>query len=77
MVEPFLDPGEVTVGTAVHIDHVASAEIGQSVTVLAELVAVRRRRLVFRVEGRCGRTVIGRGLHERAIIERSSFPASS
>ncbi len=76
VVKPFLAEGEVTVGTSVHIDHVAAAEVGRSLTVLAELVTVRRRRLVFRVEGRVGRTVIGRGLHERAIVERTAFAAA-
>ena len=76
-VQPLLDPAEVTVGTSVHIDHVASAKIGETVTVLAELVAVRKRRLVFRVEGRCGKIVVGRGLHERAIVDRAAFTTSS
>jgi fluoroacetyl-CoA thioesterase len=72
-VKTLLEVGDVTVGTAVHIDHVGSARVGQSVTARAELVLVRRRRLVFRVEGRCGRTVVGRGLHERAIVNEAEF----
>lgn len=69
-VAPFLGTNELTVGTAVYIDHVAAAEVGNRVSVVAELVSIRKRRLVFRVEGRCGRTIIGRGIHERAVITR-------
>ncbi len=73
LAKPFLDAGEVTVGTSVHVDHLGTAEAGQSLSVLAELVSVRKRRLVFRVEARCGRTVVGRGLHERAVVDMASF----
>jgi fluoroacetyl-CoA thioesterase len=72
-VKPLLVNDEITVGTAVHVDHVAAAYVGQEVVVRVELVSVRGRRLVFRVEGRCGKSVIGRGLHERAIVNGAKF----
>lgn len=68
---PFLDANELTVGTAVYIDHLAAVEVGSRISVVVELVSIRKRRLVFRVEGRCGRTIVGRGIHERAVISRS------
>ncbi len=75
-MKPSLDAGEITVGVAVHVDHVASARVGQVVAVRAELVSVRGRRLVFRVEGRCGKIVVGRGLHERAVVNEKEFLAA-
>jgi predicted thioesterase len=32
---------------------------------------------MFRVEGRCGKTVIGRGLHERAVVDAQTFLATA
>jgi predicted thioesterase len=67
-VKDLLLPGEVTVGTGVFIDHLAAAYTGDQIDVVAELVSIRGRRLVFRVEGRSGKTVVSRGLHERATV---------
>ncbi|MGE0803451.1 MAG: thioesterase family protein [Lautropia sp.] len=75
-VAPRLAAGTLTVGTAVHVDHLAAAKAGDELTTRAELVAVRGRRLVFRVEGRCGRTLVSRGLHERAIVDAKAFVES-
>lgn len=76
-VRPLLNDEEVTLGTSVHIDHLASAKVGEAVKVTAELVSVRGRRLVFRVEGRCGRVVVGRGLHERVVVNEKQFVAAN
>jgi fluoroacetyl-CoA thioesterase len=76
-LQPLLADSEITVGTSVHVDHMASARVGEKVKVSAELVSVRGRRFVFRVEGRCGKTVVGRGLHERAMVDRDEFLAAN
>lgn len=72
--EPLLPEGELTVGTAVHVDHLAPARIGECVHVRAQIVAVRHRRLVFRVEATT-HSVIARGVHERAIVNKQAFKA--
>jgi fluoroacetyl-CoA thioesterase len=72
---PFLEEGATTVGTSVHVDHLATARVGELVTSLAELVSVRGRRLVFRIEARRGTTPIARGLHERAVVDKKEFQA--
>lgn len=71
--EPLLSDGELTVGTAVHVDHLAATRIGEQVRVHVELVSVRGRRLVFRVEARSGKTAVARGVHERAVINKTEF----
>lgn len=75
-VKPLLEADKLTVGTAVHVDHLAATKVGEQVHVRAELVAVRGRRLVFRVEARSGSTVVARGLHERAIVNKKEFEAA-
>ena len=74
-VASFLAPGEVTVGTGVFIDHLAPAYTGDLIDVIAELVSIRGKRLVFRVEGRCGKVVVGRGMHERATVNLEAMAA--
>ncbi len=76
-LQPLLTDEEITVGTSVHVDHLASAKVGQAVKVTAELVSARGKRLVFRVEGRCGKVVLGRGLHERAVVNKAEFLAAN
>lgn len=51
------------------------AYVGDRIDVRAELVSIRSRRLVFRVQARNGHVVVGSGLHERAIIDKSTLSA--
>lgn len=76
-VHPLLSDNEITLGTSVHVDHVAATKVGETVKVTAELVSVRGKRLVFRVEGRTGKAVVGRGLHERAVVNKAEFLAAN
>lgn len=74
-VEPALPPGSVTVGTAIHVEHLAATPEGMQVTVRAELIRVAGRFLEFRVEARDEQELIGRGTVERAIVDRTRFAA--
>jgi predicted thioesterase len=76
-VQPLLTNEEITLGTSVHIDHLAATKVGETVKVTAELVSVRGKRLVFRVEGRTGKVVVGKGLHERAVVNKAEFLAAN
>ncbi len=72
-VLPYLDAGHDTVGTQVNVAHLAAAPIGMAVTFTAEVIAVRDRRIEFRVEARDEKEKIGEGTHERAIINVAKF----
>lgn len=73
-VNPHLDwPTEQTVGTHVDVSHEAATPPGLEVVVQTELTEVDDRRLVFEVEANDGVDVIGRGTHERFIIEKEIF----
>ncbi len=74
-VEPALPPGSLTVGTAVHVEHLAATPEGMEVTVRAELTRVEGRFLEFWVEAQDQREVIGRGTVSRAIVDRARFDA--
>ncbi len=72
-VEHLLDAGLATVGARIAVEHVAPTPIGMRVSARAELLAVEGRRLRFTVEARDAREVVGRGEHERVIIDLERF----
>src|SRR6266446_4344638 len=49
-VADHLDEGYVTVGTLVHVQHLAATPLGQQVRATAKLIEIDGRRLVFQVE---------------------------
>lgn len=73
-VNPYLDwPREQTVGTHVDVSHEAATPPGLEVVVSVELTEVDGQRLVFGVEASDGVDVIGRGTHERFVIDSKGF----
>jgi fluoroacetyl-CoA thioesterase len=73
LVLPMLDEGYDTVGTHVNVSHLAAAPIGSVVTFTSEIIAVRDRRVEFRVAARSEDELIGEGTHERGIINVAKF----
>ncbi len=74
-LQPLLPAGQSSVGTRVDIRHLAATPVGMKVTATAELIEVDGRRLLFRVEARDERELIGEGQHERFIITLDRFLA--
>lgn len=73
-INPYLDwPAEMTLGTHVDVSHSAATPVGLEVTVRVRLTQVDGRRLVFEVEAHDGVELIGKGRHERFIINRAKF----
>lgn len=70
---PYITPAQETVGSTVDVAHVAATPIGMSVTATATVTEVDRRRVKFTVEARDSVEVIGRGTHERFVIELEPF----
>jgi fluoroacetyl-CoA thioesterase len=68
-----LAPGQSTVGTRVDVAHLAPTPVGMSVAVEAVLEEVDGRRLVFSVRARDEVGEVGRGTHERFIVDLESF----
>jgi len=71
-----LQEGDITVGTMVHVRHLAASPIGQRVRATAELTEVNGRRLLFTVEAYDEKRKIGEGQHERFIVNRERFLAN-
>lgn len=76
-VEPFLEPGQGTVGTHVDVSHTSATPLGMRVWAETELVGIDRRKLTFRVAAYDERGLIGEGRHERFIIDYARFQAKA
>ncbi|MCL2458579.1 MAG: thioesterase family protein [Desulfobulbus sp.] len=72
-VLPYLPEGFGTVGIKVDIAHTKATPVGMKVSCESTLVEVDRRRLVFELVAQDERGEIGRGRHERFIIETKKF----
>lgn len=70
-----LEDGQGTVGTRLEIDHLSATPLGMKVFCETELTAIDRRKLTFRVQIRDEAGLIGRGIHERFIVENEKFLA--
>lgn len=68
-----LSPEEGTVGICVNIEHIAATPLNKKITAKATLITIDGRKLVFEVEAHDEDKLIGRGLHERAIINTEKF----
>jgi fluoroacetyl-CoA thioesterase len=72
-VEPFLGPGQVTVGSEIHVRHKKASAIGSLITCRARLHSVEENRLQFDVEAYDENQLIGEGTHIRYIVDRERF----
>ena len=72
-MKPYFEPGEAAVGTRVDVVHLAPTPEGRRVTARAEVTRVDGRRIEFRVEAKDGDETIGRGVHERMVIDLARF----
>ena len=72
-IAPYLQEGQGSVGTRLEITHDAATPLGMTVTCKSELIQVDGRRLVFEVTASDDKEIIGRGTHERFIIDNDKF----
>jgi predicted thioesterase len=68
-IREFLERGESAVGTAIDIKHLAATPVGHQVTATATVTKVDGRRIWFDVSARDEAEEIGRGTHERMVID--------
>ena len=68
-IRAYLEPGESAVGTAVDVRHLAATPVGHDVTAEAEVTRVDGRRVEFNVQARDEKEEIGRGTHERMVVD--------
>ena len=72
-VESRLPEGNITVGTRVDIRHLGPVPIGENLKVTAQLVGIDKTKLTFKVKAEWRNEVIGKGQHERFIVNKENF----
>lgn len=70
-----LDEESTSVGTFVNITHDAATGMGKKVIATATLTAVKGRKLVFEITAADEDKQIGKGTHERFIVNKEKFMA--
>ena len=73
LVEKNLPPESTSVGIAINIKHTAPSPIGMNIRAEIKIVAVDGRKVIFDVAAFDERGEIGRGSHERFIVDRKNF----
>jgi fluoroacetyl-CoA thioesterase len=72
-IKPYLQAGESALGTRVDILHLAATPAGRHVRGIAKVTRVEGRRIFFEVSAWDGELEIGRGVHERTLIDLEKF----
>jgi fluoroacetyl-CoA thioesterase len=68
-VRAYLDPGESAVGTLVNVRHLAATPVGHRVRAEATVTSVEGRRIGFDVKAMDEVEEVGRGTHERVLVD--------
>ena len=72
-IKTLLDDGWDSVGTQVHVSHLAATPMGMSVTFRSEVISAHDRKVNFRVEAFDEKEKIAEGTHERALVDIARF----
>ncbi|NAY89872.1 MAG: thioesterase [Desulfurococcales archaeon] len=73
LAEMFIEQSKVTVGTHIDVYHVSPAMLGDEVEIEAKVLSIKGKKLEFFIQAWSGNTLIGYGIHERAVVEPSRF----
>ena len=63
-----LDPGEITVGTRVEVDHLAPTPVGAKVVCTARIVHSEGPVISYQLEANDGQETVARGFHKRRVV---------
>ena len=72
-VKPYLEDGQETVGTLVNVSHDSATPVGMTVRCESEVIDIDRRRITFRVAVYDDAGLVGKGVHERFVIDEKKF----
>lgn len=72
-VEPYLEAGEGTVGSAMSMKHLAPSVLGATILCESELTEVDGRKLTFHLIVKDKDVIVGEGEHVRFIIQEEKF----
>ncbi len=70
-----LPEGHQSLGIHLDVRHIAATPVGMRVNATAEVTAVDRRTITFRVEAHDEKELIGDGTHVRVVVDVARFDA--
>ncbi len=73
LIDDCCEAGEISVGSAVNVRHLAAAPIGAKIKATAKVTAVQGRRIDFAVEAHHGRKALMIGTHQRVVVNQERF----
>ena len=76
-LEGKLAEGETSVGTRMDVQHLAATPVGMEVRAEAELIEADGRKLVFEIDAFDEKGPIGKGRHERFLVQEERFLAKT
>ena len=71
----YLPPGQTTVGGHIDVRHLAATPVGMKVHARAEMIAVDKNKLVFKIQAWDEVELIGEADHDRFLIDEARFVA--
>jgi predicted thioesterase len=72
-VADHLPEGFTTVGGHIASSHLKPSRLGDTITATATVTKVDGKKIEFKVEARCGDTLLGEGTHLRFVVDRTKF----
>lgn len=72
-----LEPGQTSVGTKICVEHTNPSPLGAEITATAVITGVDGRRIEFEVTAADAKGEVGRGTHERFIVDVERFMAKT
>ena len=72
-VADHLPEGCTTVGGHIASSHLKPSRLGDTITTTATVTKVDGKKIEFKVEARCGDTLLGEGTHLRFVVDRTKF----
>ncbi len=72
-IERLLPPGYQSLGTVLHVRHIAATPVGMRVSASVSVEKILERTIFFRVEVRDEKDLVGDGTHERVVVNVAKF----
>jgi fluoroacetyl-CoA thioesterase len=72
-LEPFLEPGEMSVGVVVNVTHTGATPEGWKVRAEAAVTKVEGRRIEYDLRAYDEKEQVGSGSHSRTVLDRAKF----
>lgn len=69
LLQPYLEPGEESVGAMVQVEHLAGTPLGAEVRAVARVTGIQGRSIEFEIAAFDAQEQIGRGTHRRAVVQ--------